>query len=191
MVRGAETRPVISPYHERIHRFDFDEMNNGATGQSKVLDRSSLITSLHDILKPFLLRRLKEDVEPDLPPKKEYVLYAPLTQIQKDLYNAVASGGIRQYLIEKKTGADVAEEDAQLTAADEAGSKRDRASGRLKKKARVSYKLEENDDKYVRDLENGKIATTSAVQTMESKVGEDWAAAVASEYEGCSKVRSY
>lgn len=46
-----------------------------------------VITSLHGILKPFLLRRLKSDVENNLPPKKEYVLYAPLTKSQVDLYD--------------------------------------------------------------------------------------------------------
>jgi ATP-dependent DNA helicase len=45
-----------------------------------------VITSLHGILKPFLLRRIKADVEVDLPPKKEYILYAPLTRPQVDIY---------------------------------------------------------------------------------------------------------
>ena len=34
------------------------------------------------ILTPFLLRRLKTDVEYSLPPKKEILVYAPLTQHQ-------------------------------------------------------------------------------------------------------------
>ena len=35
------------------------------------------------ILTPFLLRRLKMDVEFSLPPKKEVLVYAPLTTTQQ------------------------------------------------------------------------------------------------------------
>jgi ATP-dependent DNA helicase len=51
--------------------------------------KNNLVGSLHALLKPFLLRRVKTDVETNLPPKKEYVLYAPLSQTQKDLYGAL------------------------------------------------------------------------------------------------------
>ena len=50
-----------------------------------------LINSLvltHQILTPFLLRRLKTDVELSLPPKKEVLVYAPLTQKQETFYKA-------------------------------------------------------------------------------------------------------
>ncbi|PVF96711.1 hypothetical protein CPB86DRAFT_786641 [Serendipita vermifera] len=62
---------------------------------------TSIITSLHQILKPFLLRRLKSDVEHSLPPKKEYIIYAPLTKRQKDLYDLTVKGGLRKHLIEQ------------------------------------------------------------------------------------------
>ena len=42
----------------------------------------------HQILTPFLLRRLKTDVELSLPPKKEVLVYAPLTQKQETFYKA-------------------------------------------------------------------------------------------------------
>lgn len=35
---------------------------------------------------PFMLRRLKKDVMEDLVPKKEVVLYCPLSKIQIELY---------------------------------------------------------------------------------------------------------
>lgn len=50
-----------------------------------------LINSLvftHQILTPFLLRRLKTDVELSLPPKKEVLVCAPLTQKQETFYKA-------------------------------------------------------------------------------------------------------
>ena len=41
------------------------------------------------ILRPFLLRRLKSDVEKDLPPKKEIKLYVGLTDMQLFWYKNV------------------------------------------------------------------------------------------------------
>ncbi|CAD6887025.1 unnamed protein product [Tilletia laevis] len=88
--------------------FDFSDLHEeGDNGGNKLLSKEqsgSIITQLHAILKPFLLRRLKADVESDLPPKKEYLLYAPLTEEQKDLYEAVLGKDIRRWLLERKTG---------------------------------------------------------------------------------------
>lgn len=68
--------------------------------------KSNIVGSLHAILKPFLLRRMKTDVETMLPPKREYVLYAPLTQAQKDLYGKLLNHEGRSWLIEKLVGSD-------------------------------------------------------------------------------------
>ncbi|THU99120.1 hypothetical protein K435DRAFT_777107 [Dendrothele bispora CBS 962.96] len=80
----------------------FQEWFNLPTLQSN-LDNSKMsriIDTIHGILKPFLLRRLKADVETNLPPKKEYVLYAPLTVSQREAYDEVLSGSLRQYLLQ-------------------------------------------------------------------------------------------
>lgn len=42
-----------------------------------------VLTKLHAVLKPFLLRRIKSDVETSLPAKKEIILYAHMTDLQK------------------------------------------------------------------------------------------------------------
>jgi ATP-dependent DNA helicase len=44
-----------------------------------------MVTKLHHILKPFLLRRVKSDVETSLPPKREIILYARLTSKQLEI----------------------------------------------------------------------------------------------------------
>lgn len=44
-----------------------------------------MVTKLHSILKPFLLRRVKTDVESALPGKLELVLYAPMAPTQRKL----------------------------------------------------------------------------------------------------------
>lgn len=63
--------------------------------------RAQTIASLHSILKPFLLRRIKTDVELTLPKKREYLLYAPLTAQQKELYRKIKDHQIREHLEEK------------------------------------------------------------------------------------------
>ncbi|KAL4934613.1 putative SNF2 family helicase/ATPase PasG [Aspergillus undulatus] len=84
--------------------FDFSSVldNNGQTDMIERQKRT-LVSTMHSILKPFLLRRVKTDVETALPKKREYVLYAPLTTEQKDLYREILNGTGRQYLEEKAT----------------------------------------------------------------------------------------
>jgi ATP-dependent DNA helicase len=85
--------------------FDFSDLNSEG-GSAKLLSREqsqSIITTLRDILDPFILQREKKHVEKDLPPKKEYMLYAPLTIQQKELYQEVLNNSIRARLTEMMT----------------------------------------------------------------------------------------
>ena len=50
-----------------------------------------IVHKLHAILRPFILRRLKADVEKGLPPKKETKLYVPMTPLQRQLYASILS----------------------------------------------------------------------------------------------------
>jgi ATP-dependent DNA helicase len=43
------------------------------------------VSKLHNLLRPFLLRRIKSDVENSLPGKTEIVLYASMSADQKRL----------------------------------------------------------------------------------------------------------
>lgn len=52
-------------------------------------EKKNLVAKLHDILRPFLLRRLKSDCELMLPDKKEYLLWTPMTKVQRDFYEKV------------------------------------------------------------------------------------------------------
>ena len=47
------------------------------------------VNELHSVLKPYLLRRVKEDVEKSLPPKEETILEVTLTPVQKKYYKAI------------------------------------------------------------------------------------------------------
>ncbi|KAF8426873.1 SWI/SNF chromatin remodeling complex component [Tirmania nivea] len=83
--------------------FDFSALREKeGLGQILEADRKTqIVQSLHAILKPFLLRRVKADVMTQLPPKREYVLYAPLTKEQKELYQALVDGKGKEWLIAK------------------------------------------------------------------------------------------
>merc|ERR1711871_1296791 len=48
--------------------------------------KKALMKSLHAVIRPFLLRRLKSEVEKDLPPKKETHLYTGLSEMQRYYY---------------------------------------------------------------------------------------------------------
>ncbi|KAL4194740.1 hypothetical protein AMTRI_Chr05g69990 [Amborella trichopoda] len=60
-----------------------------------------VISKLHMILRPFLLRRVKENVEQNLPKKKEIILYANMTEHQKNIQNHLINKTLEGYLIEK------------------------------------------------------------------------------------------
>lgn len=49
----------------------------------------SLVTRLHSILRPFLLRRIKSDVEKGLLPKKEFKVYVPMVAMQRLWYKKI------------------------------------------------------------------------------------------------------
>jgi hypothetical protein len=53
------------------------------------LKDSSQVEKLHNVLRPYLLRRLKEDVAKNIPPKEETVIEVELTILQKQYYKAV------------------------------------------------------------------------------------------------------
>ncbi len=79
--------------------FDFSTVleDKASDGRGEKQKRK-LVSTMHAILKPFLLRRVKSDVESSLPKKREYILYAPLTTEQKELYREILSGTSRDYL---------------------------------------------------------------------------------------------
>lgn len=71
--------------------FDAKQVQS-SEGKKKFFEQEQekrVIATLREILSPFMLRRLKESVCPEIPPMKEVIIYAPLTAIQFDLYQAV------------------------------------------------------------------------------------------------------
>mmetsp|Transcript_10066 Transcript_10066/g.36776 ORF Transcript_10066/g.36776 Transcript_10066/m.36776 type:complete len:1049 (+) Transcript_10066:144-3290(+) len=70
-------------------------------------DQGEVVQQLHKVLRPFLLRRLKSEVERGMPPKKETILQVGMSAMQKDYYrkllqkdiDVVNSGGERSRLL--------------------------------------------------------------------------------------------
>ena len=65
----------------------FDDWFNLDVDDTEAKQR--IIGQLHKILRPFMLRRLKADVEKSLPPKSETILFTGLSVVQKDLYKKI------------------------------------------------------------------------------------------------------
>jgi ATP-dependent DNA helicase len=101
--------------------FDFSDLQHEDTTEEFLADqmKQDLVKKIHLVLQPLLLRRVKADVEHMLPKKREYVLYAPMTKEQTDLYNVIGDKSIdtRKYLedqvVERLTEAANAEMEAK------------------------------------------------------------------------------
>jgi len=81
--------------------FDAKDMHEDMEERKRVVaqeQQNSILTTLHQILTPFLLRRVKTDVDLQIPPKKEVLVYCPLTQRQKDLYRHIVEKTIEDFL---------------------------------------------------------------------------------------------
>lgn len=85
--------------------FDFSDLEDEEGTADFIADKTKqeLVKKMHVVLQPLLLRRVKADVAKYLPKKREYVLFAPMTKEQTDLYNAINDKNIdtRAYLENK------------------------------------------------------------------------------------------
>ncbi len=74
--------------------FGSDEDFTDIFDQSKCLGQDQdIVSKLHQVLKPFLLRRLKSEVEKKLLPKPETKLYVGLSGMQRQLYTKILMKG--------------------------------------------------------------------------------------------------
>jgi len=92
---------VFNDVESFLQWFDFEAAMGNADAAEKLVkeeEESSIITKLHSILDPFLLRRLKQDVELGLPSKQEYIVYVPMTTSQRKYYDSVRDKTIRSVI---------------------------------------------------------------------------------------------
>ncbi|KAJ1408276.1 SNF2 family N-terminal domain-containing protein [Ochromonadaceae sp. CCMP2298] len=88
-----------------VFRSWFDFRNIGQDTQVEDIlstqEQNRIVTKMHEIMRPFVLRRLKSEVLGDrLPPKKEIVVYCGMTPLQREYYARVMDGTLRESLIE-------------------------------------------------------------------------------------------
>lgn len=138
------------------------------------------------------------DVEFNLPPKKEYVLYAPLSIRQREAYDRVLDGGLRKWLIHGGTGGDdvvkntgVQDEENKTNVAEslpdeeeedeDEKTQKPRTSRRTIKGGRKSYNVDGDDDEYFEMLEQGHVderglkvvKTREEEQVEEARIGRE------------------
>lgn len=68
---------------------DSEAFDEWFQGQDSDDNENSVIQQLHKVLKPFLLRRIKSEVEKSLLPKKELNLYVKMSDMQKRWYQKI------------------------------------------------------------------------------------------------------
>ncbi|KAF5194345.1 Photoperiod-independent early flowering 1-like [Thalictrum thalictroides] len=76
--------PHIFQSHQEFKDWFSNPISGMVEGQEKV--NKEVIDRLHNVLRPFILRRLKRDVEKQLPGKYEHVIFCRLSRRQRNLY---------------------------------------------------------------------------------------------------------
>ncbi|KAI8928134.1 SNF2 family N-terminal domain-containing protein [Entophlyctis helioformis] len=86
---------ILPKIFNSVKSFDewFNSPFQGSSGQEKIElneeEQLLIIRRLHKVLRPFLLRRLKKDVESELPDKVETVVKCPMSALQHVLYDQI------------------------------------------------------------------------------------------------------
>lgn len=96
--------PLQNNLHElwALLNFLMPNIFNDSEEFDKVFDLNSaseehqqrIVKQIHQILRPFVLRRLKSEIEFKLPPKKEIYLYVGLSNLQKSMYKQILTKNI-------------------------------------------------------------------------------------------------
>ena len=79
--------PTLFDCHEEFNEWFSKDIENHAEHRTGIDERH--LSRLHMILKPFMLRRIKKDVENELSDKIEVMLYCPLSMRQQFFYTSL------------------------------------------------------------------------------------------------------
>lgn len=71
-----------------IEPFKFSSLEDFSASYGNMANKEQ-VENLQQIISPFMLRRIKEDVATDIPSKEETVIDVELTSIQKQYYRAI------------------------------------------------------------------------------------------------------
>ncbi|KAK2072612.1 hypothetical protein P8C59_006954 [Phyllachora maydis] len=79
----------LSEFHQWFSRPESQILENGREQLDE--EARAIIAKLHKVLRPYLLRRLKADVEKQMPAKYEHVEFCRLSKRQRELYDGFLS----------------------------------------------------------------------------------------------------
>lgn len=144
--------------------FDDSEIVEDSADAESNENRVSIVSNLHSILRPFLLRRLKVDVEKELPPKKEYIINCNMSPLQMKYYNAALNRNLVSFVESQIQG------NMNITDSASFRTKSKTSHVNLKKrsrKVRFNSSLEEVEDDSVADDEFLEVLEKEADYTFE------------------------
>lgn len=133
--------------------FDISTITSDAENIVATEREQNVLHMLHQILTPFLLRRLKSDVTLEVPPKREIIVYAPLTSKQEAFYRAIVNKTITKLLGQEKDDS----RPVQLT-----------SSGRPKRRTRRPVDYSEEDTDSAADFEKYLERVQKEMESQES-----------------------
>jgi DNA helicase INO80 len=93
--------PTLFDSHDEFNEWFSKDIESHAEKKS-TLDENQL-SRLHMILKPFMLRRIKKDVEHEMAPKVEVELSCPLTPLQQRIYQRLRNKITVEELLQNST----------------------------------------------------------------------------------------
>ncbi|KAI6777873.1 Helicase-like protein [Emericellopsis cladophorae] len=79
----------LEEFHDWFHKPESQILENGREQMDD--EALAIISKLHKVLRPYLLRRLKADVEKQMPGKYEHVEFCRLSKRQRELYDGFLS----------------------------------------------------------------------------------------------------
>lgn len=79
----------LSEFHDWFHKPESQILESGREQMDD--EARAIISKLHKVLRPYLLRRLKADVEKQMPAKYEHVEFCRLSKRQRELYDGFLS----------------------------------------------------------------------------------------------------
>lgn len=91
MLTGTPLQNTVEELFSLLNFLEPERFPSEATFMQEFgdLKTEEQVQKLQGILKPMMLRRLKEDVEKNLAPKEETIIEVELTNIQKKYYRAI------------------------------------------------------------------------------------------------------
>ena len=156
--------------------FDFSGLEDEEGTQEFIGDtmKQDLVKKMHLILQPLLLRRIKSDVAAYLPKKREYVLFAPMTKEQTDLYNVFTNKNVdpRTYIenkaINQITNAAVSQKMSRVSwrSSSTASKKKIQENSKERKRELFELPLRESPRKAKRKEEDAEAAENAFTRMM-------------------------